>query len=149
VVPPPAAAPPPDPPEVTATPGFDAHPVAGLEDRPEPLRLGLSALPKNAVILIAGLPDGARLSAGGPDLDATWRLTLAEARDVVLLPPPDWSGTATLQVTAQWGGPAGTRISVARTAPLTVAGVADAPVAAARDAAGDEDAAIPLDLRPR
>ncbi len=147
VAPPAPEAPEGEPPAVDNLPAsIEAGPRAGAEDEPLPLDLGLDTLPDDALIFISGLPEGANLTAGTRGEDGVWRLTLDEARDAALIPPADWSGALSLDVTARWTGAFGVPMERTSILDIHVEAVADAPLVAGADLTGLEDQAIALDL---
>ncbi|MEO5338578.1 MAG: Ig-like domain-containing protein, partial [Magnetospirillum sp. WYHS-4] len=98
-------------------------------------------------VIVSGLPTGAILSAGTDNGDGTWTLAGEQLTGLSVTPPPDFSGSFDLAVTAtateSLGG-----ATASTTASLTVnvAGDADVPTLAAVDATGTEDQAIALDI---
>jgi len=75
-------------------------------------------------ITISGVPGGASLSAGTDNGDGSWTLSPDQLSGLVLMPPPDYSGSIPLMVSAvsSDGGTSSTTLNAAVTA------VADAPV---------------------
>ncbi len=99
-------------------------------------------------LIIAGLPSGARLSAGMPNGDGSWSVATNEIAGLAILPPADFSGDFTLNVTAvatESDGGASTH-SATVDLPVSVTGVADTPELTVRGTTGDEDTAIALDI---
>jgi hypothetical protein len=100
-----------------------------------------------ARFLVSGLPAGATLSQGTADAGGVWTLTPAQAAVVTMTPPANWSGTASLSVTAVSREAAnGAEASSTLILPVTIAAVADGPVLAAADASGLEDQSVALSL---
>jgi len=129
----------PDVPELTVTA------AAGLEDSSIPIAISASVpgTEELASLIIAGVPKGARLSAGADNGDGTWTLAgvdLDALANLTLTPPADWSGDAELKVTATStdGGVATAGFGV------SVTPVPDLPVLSVAAASGAEDSAIPL-----
>ena len=136
-------------------PSASAMDATGRED--QPIALNLSAALQDTdgsetlSIVIAGLPDGARLSAGINNGDGTWMLTPAQLGGLTLAPPRDWSGSMVLTMTAHamersTAGVASTQVPFR----VAVAGVADAPLLeAATIGRGVEDQSIAIDIVAR
>ncbi len=102
-------------------------------------------------IVIAGLPDGARLSAGINNGDGSWTLTPPQIGGLTLTPPLDWSGSMALTMTAHAMERSTAEVASTQVAfRVAVAGVADAPLAdAATTARGAEDQPIAIDIVAR
>ncbi|HYH22011.1 MAG TPA: tandem-95 repeat protein [Azospirillum sp.] len=141
---------------VTVTPVADAPDVraadvAGAEDTAIALDVAAALADvdgsETLSVTIAGVPDGATLSAGTRDADGSWTVDVADLRGLTLTPPTDFSGEIALTLTAT-GTEAGNGAQASSSATFTVAvaGVADAPVLTANDVSGAEDTAIALDL---
>jgi hypothetical protein len=126
--------------------------VQGAEDSAIPLPLAAAVADADgsesiARFHVAGLPVGATLSAGTRGADGTWTLTPEQAASVSLTPPPNWSGSIALTVTAVSREAAnGDEASRSATLPVTVTPVADAPLLSVSPAAGAEDAVIRLPI---
>ena len=135
--------------------------ASGFEDRQIALNL-TATLPDNdgseaLSFVIKGVPDGAILSHGTYRGPGVWSLTAEEARQVTLLPPPDYSGTIPLVVTAitqeERGGSQATTIV---NFPVEVKPVVDSPAVGGLDGTsanwgtmhGTEDQPIALHLDP-
>jgi Ca2+-binding RTX toxin-like protein len=75
-------------------------------------------------ITVSGVPSGASLSAGTDNGDGSWTLSPDQLSGLVLMPPPDYSGSIPLMVSAvsSDGGTCSTTLNAAVTT------VADAPV---------------------
>ncbi|MBC8792880.1 MAG: hypothetical protein C6Y20_14860, partial [Tagaea sp. CACIAM 22H2] len=138
------------PPDTTASlPELDVAPAAGLEDNAVALDIAAQLTDRDGSetlgVTIAGVPDGATLSAGTDLGDGAWLLTPDDLPGLNLIPPPDFSGTLTLTVTAtsQEGG---TTSSVTSDLTVEIEAVADAPSLSVATASGAEDHAIALDL---
>jgi hypothetical protein len=141
---------------VTVDPVADAPVVAlaavtGDEDRALALNLAATLTDTDgsesiARYLVSGLPAGATLSAGTRDGDV-WTLTPAQAVSVTMMPPPHWSGSVSLSVTAVSREAAnGDEASTSTALSVTILPVADAPVLAASPVSGSEDQPIALHL---
>jgi len=138
------------PPDTTASlPELDVAPAAGLEDNAVALDIAAQLTDRDGSetlgVTIAGVPDGATLSAGTDLGDGAWLLTPDDLPGLTITPPPDFSGTLTLTVTAtsQEGG---TTSSVTSDLTVEIEAVADAPSLSVANASGAEDNAIALDL---
>ena len=133
--------------EVADTPSLAVNAAQGVEDQPIPLAiLAETADPAETVtIQVAGLPPGARLSAGIKDGAGTWLVEPGEARGMSLLPPPNFSGVISLQITAA-ARDGRDRSSTVQSVEISVAPVADGPVLTVRDASAPEDQAVPLTI---
>lgn len=126
-----------------------AEDATGAEDEAVPLIISLSSADpdgsESLTLAVAGLPDGAALSAGQAGDDGRWRLSLEDLDNLQLTPPADLSGTFALDLTAV-ASEAGLDASATARVEVALAGVADPPVLTADALAGQEDSAIPLDL---
>jgi|GEM_PF-190962 len=140
-----ALPPPPSPPLPPAPPRLTVAPATGREGMP--VALAVSAEAQDAAdleVTVAGLPDAARLSAGEPLNGDLWRLAPDDLDGLALVPPPDWSGEATLRVAATALGPGGETATASEPLIVTVAGIADPPRLSVADAAGEAGTPIPL-----
>lgn len=98
-----------------------------------------------ARVVISGLPAGATLSAGTLQGDGSWQLTPAQLAGLQLIPAANWSGSATLSVTAVAREASnGDEASTTTTMAVSVAAVADAPSLSASPATGTEDSSLSL-----
>jgi hypothetical protein len=98
-------------------------------------------------VVIEGLPDGARLSAGINNGDGSWTLTPAQLAGLTIAPPAEWSGTMALTMLAH--SRERSNGSVATTQAhfqVQVGAAVDAPVVSAHDARDREDEPIALNL---
>ncbi|ARC87673.1 hypothetical protein [Rhodovulum sp. MB263] len=139
---------------VTVTPVVDAPdltvaPATGAEDGAIALDLSAALIDpapgESLALTLAGLPEGATLSAGTDNGDGSWTLAPEDLAGLTLTPPPDVHGDLALSVTAVASlGPDSRSV----TAPLavTVTPVVDAPDLTVAPATGAEDGAIALDL---
>ncbi|WP_316977296.1 tandem-95 repeat protein [Shumkonia mesophila] len=129
-------------------------PVVSLEaaagDEDEGIALSISASVPNAMesiasITIAGVPDGAELSAGTDNGDGTWTLTPGQLDGLTLTPPADFNGSLALTVTATSTALATEAVSSAP-APLSVSvsPVPDVPAVSVSAASGTEDSSLAL-----
>lgn len=144
-----------DAPVVTGTGG------EGAEDNPVPLDLSAHLADQDGserlFLLVSGLPDGARLSAGAYRGGGAWSLTAEEARHVSLLPPRDFAGTIGITLTAvAQEADGGSTARAAALLPVRIGAVVDAPAVGGLDGhsgdwgrmAGTEDTPIALRLDP-
>lgn len=98
-------------------------------------------------IRLLGVPADAVLSAGTQDGPGAWSLTPDQLAGLTLTPPPQWSGTLTLQVEVVTQHGAAPPLTTLRPINVAVVPVADAPaLAQAAPAIGNEDSAIALGL---
>ncbi len=139
---------------VTVSPVADAPtltvaPASGLEDQPIALTIAAAlvspATGETLSITIAGMPSGAALSAGTDNGDGTWSLTAAQLSGLTLTPPPDYSGSIALTVTAT-ADLGGTQATSTASLAVTVAPVADAPTLTVAPASGLEDQPVALTI---
>ncbi len=121
--------------------------ATGTED--QAISLDLSAAVTDASeslsITIAGVPDGATLSAGTDNGDGTWTLSANDLAGLTVTPPADSDADFTLSVTATSTDGADTATTTG-SINVSVAADADAPTLSVSDTAGTEDTAISLDL---
>ncbi|MDO9713981.1 tandem-95 repeat protein [Paracraurococcus lichenis] len=137
---------------VPDAPLASAADVAGREDQPITLDLSASLVDRDGSealsVVISGLPEGARLSAGVNNGDGSWTLTPTQLPGLTLTPPGNWSGNMALTMQAHsveraTGEAATTEVGFH----VAVAGVADTPlVDAAVTAHGSEDQPIGIDI---
>ncbi len=123
--------------------------TGGLEDQDWPLTIDISGLEGSdtASITVAGMPDGATLSAGIDNGDGTWTLTTAQLDGLILSPTADSADDFTLTVSVTTtDSESGDTATVTETLDITLTGVADAPTLTLGAAAGDQDTAIALDI---
>ena len=98
-------------------------------------------------ISVAGLPEGARLSAGTANPDGTWTLVAGDLTDLRTIPAADSDGDFVLTITATATETQTGDISVATAAiAVTVNAVADTPTISAPPASGTEDGWIALSI---
>ncbi|MFC3127674.1 hypothetical protein ACFOD4_21635 [Pseudoroseomonas globiformis] len=98
-------------------------------------------------LVIEGVPAGATLSAGTHQGGGRWIVPAASMEGLHLTPPPHFSGTIALSVTAYAAERAtGLEASTMGQLTLEVVPVADAPLLSVTDAQGAEDHAIALSL---
>ena len=125
---------------VADAPTLETADASGTEDNAIALNidpgLGDTDGSETMSITISGVPDGAILSAGTANADGTWTLDGADLSDLTITPPPDYSGSFDLGVTATASG----------TITVDVAGVADEADLTVSDATGTEDQSISLNI---
>ncbi|WP_414473150.1 DUF4429 domain-containing protein [Microvirga sp. M2] len=98
-------------------------------------------------IRIHGVPENARLSVGLQDpKTGDWLLRPEDLANVQLVPPPDFSGTITLTVTAVSQEATGSQAWTTSTLDIVVTPVADAAVIKAAPTEGFEDQPVDLNL---
>ena len=150
--------------EVTAvadTPTVTVSDASGTEDQPISLDIS-SALTdtdgsETLSVTVAGVPDGATLSAGTDNGDGTWTLDPADLANLTVTPAADSDADFTLTVTASTTATDGTDTATTTgTLDVSVAADADTPTldlnaGVAGDqstgtATGDADTAISLDI---
>jgi Ca2+-binding RTX toxin-like protein len=121
--------------------------AAGREDVAIPLDISAVVGDSNEVltVTVAGVPEGAKLSAGTDNGDGTWTLTPEQLQGLALTPPANYSGELALTVTAT-ATESGQSATTTGTIAVNVAPVADMPTLAVSPAMGAEDTAIPLDI---
>jgi hypothetical protein len=138
---------------VPQAPLVTAADAAGLED--QPIALGLSAAladrdgSESLSLVLEGLPQGSRLSAGVNNGDGSWTLTPAQLNGLTLTPPRNWSGGMALTLVGHaMEGADGAAATSRAGFRVEVGGVVDQPmIEVPATAAGDEDGVLRLDLR--
>jgi Ca2+-binding RTX toxin-like protein len=137
---------------VTVEGGADAPTLtvtsaAGLEDNAIALDIAatLTDADESLGIVIAGVPEGASLSAGTDNGDGTWTLTADQLGGLTVTPPADSNEDFELTVTATSTDGNGTASTVATLA-VAVAGVADMPTVTVTDVSGGVGDTLPLDI---
>ena len=141
---------------ISVAPSADApivtvHDATGNEDGKIALNLSASLTDTDGSevlsVVIEGLPEGARLSAGLNNGDGSWTLTPGQLAGLTVTPPADWSGTMALTMLAHSRETSNGSVKTTReTFEVHADATADAPVVSARDAAGREDEPIGLNL---
>ncbi|MFC7738817.1 tandem-95 repeat protein [Roseomonas sp. GCM10028921] len=132
-----------------------ASDAAGHEDQPIPLALSAVLVDRDGSaalsVVISGLPEGTRLSAGINNGDGSWTLAPDQLTGLSVTPPRDWSGSMALIMQAHARERSTGQVATTSVAfRVAVDGVADAPlVDAATAAQGREDTSIPLDIVAR
>ncbi len=134
---------------VADTPMLSVSAATGLENTPISLTIaaGLSDIDgsESLMVTVAGLPEGAALSAGAQSPDGTWTLTGNQLAGLTLIPAADTNGSFTLTVTATAHETATDSTSSATySLPVNVIDVLGAPTLSVTVASGLEDTAIPL-----
>lgn len=132
---------------VADVPTLNVIPASGNEH--SPIALNISAAltdtdgSETLVVMVAGVPTGAVLSAGTDNGDGTWTLTTAQLANLTIAPPTNFSGTFTLDILAISHEGNSSAYANAQLG-VTVSGVATTPILSVIPASGDEDTAIPL-----
>ncbi|MEO5338241.1 MAG: cadherin-like domain-containing protein, partial [Magnetospirillum sp. WYHS-4] len=87
---------------VADSPTLDGVNVSGNEDSAIALNISaaLTDASETMSIIIAGVPEGASLSAGMDNGDGTWTLTGGELNGLTITPPTNYNGNFNLSVTA-------------------------------------------------
>lgn len=134
---------------VADIPLLNVHAVSGVEDTPVQLDISSSLADtdgsENLSLTIAGLPLGAALSSGINNGNGTWTVSAAQLPGISVIPPSNWSGSFILTVTAT-ATEGLTSANAVAFLPVTIGGVADAPILNVVAASGLEDAAISLNI---
>jgi len=138
-------------PDVADAPSLLVQNVTGFEDSAIALDIAAALTDtdgsESLTITIAGVPEGATLSAGIDNGDGSWTLTLAQLSGLTITPPADSDADFTLRVTATSvessdGSTAQTIENIA----VTVNPEADPPLVTVTNVTGNEDTAIALDI---
>ncbi|HMB75613.1 MAG TPA: ATP-binding protein, partial [Kiloniellaceae bacterium] len=122
----------------------------GRED--EPLRLQVYGNLEGGnditqiAITIAGLPPGARLSAGTRDKTGLWHLEADDLRDLSLLPPTDYAGDFGLAVSVASQVSGGEVTYATQAMPIHIKAVPDVPLLRVGKAMGEQGEPLPLDI---
>ena len=98
------------------------------------------------LVSIAGVPQGASLSAGTSGDGGVWHLEPKDLEDLTLTIEPNMSGTFELAVSATASEASGDIATVKDTIPVTVTGIADSPRLEVRSADGTAGDLIPLEI---
>ncbi|MES2905519.1 MAG: hypothetical protein V4691_00560, partial [Pseudomonadota bacterium] len=134
---------------VADAPTLNVHSVSGNEDAPIALNIAAALVDTDGSetlsVIVSGVPSGATLSAGTNNGNGTWTLTAAQLSNVSIMPPANYSGTFNLGITAT-SSENGTTANVSASLPVTVLGLADAPVLSVHAVSGAEDTAIALNV---
>ncbi|MBL6929790.1 MAG: hypothetical protein ISR44_11520, partial [Rhodospirillales bacterium] len=94
-------------------------------------------------VTVAGVPEGASLSAGTSNINGTWTLEASELVGLTITPADDSNADFTLSVTAtSTDGTTGAAADI----DVTVSAVGDAAEVSVSDTSGLEDTAIALDI---
>ncbi len=133
---------------VADAPNLSIHPVSGQEDTPLMLGISASLIDTNSETLsitISGVPAGAVMSAGINNGNGTWTITPAQLSNLSLVPPSNYSGFFTLNVTANSveGASSASTVGII---PVTITGIADKPTLNVSPATGLENSSISLNI---
>src|SRR5262249_8492506 len=101
-------------------------------------------LTDTVTVTIAGVPDGASLSAGTDQGGGVWNLTQAELSGLTVAPPANSDADFTLHVTATATHQAGGSDTQSHDLAVTLAPVADPPTLCCADVSGPPNPAISL-----
>ncbi|MFO1056662.1 MAG: right-handed parallel beta-helix repeat-containing protein [Dongiaceae bacterium] len=132
-----------------STPTLTVQPATGSEDAGIPLAIAAALADKDGSeslsIRIAGVPSGAKLSAGTDGGNGTWTLSASQLANLKITPPPNADGAFNLTVTAtSTEANGGATASKSATLAVKVNGVADAPSLATSGTHGQAATAIAL-----
>jgi large repetitive protein len=134
---------------VADAPSLSVTPAAGTEDTPIALTIGASLNDSDGSetlsVTVSGMPTGATLNHGTRNPDGSWTLAPGDLSSLAVTPPPGYSGTMHLTVTAT-AGEAGTTASTSHTLDVGVTGVASTPNLSVSAASGNEGTPIPLTI---
>ncbi|MBF0346541.1 MAG: cadherin-like domain-containing protein [Magnetococcales bacterium] len=133
-------------------PALTLNPASGDEDQAIPLDISATLTDldgsESLAFTIAGIPDGASLSAGIDNGDGTWTLSSDDLHGLTITPPADSDADFDLTITAvSTENQNGDTASVTGTLHVDVTAVVDDLNLTAVDASGAEDTAIPLDIQ--
>ncbi len=136
---------------VADAPVVTVAPVVGNEDTAIALNVGVALADTDgsesiSSITIAGVPNGASLSAGTNNGNGTWTLTPAQLSGLSITPPANSDADFNLTVRATSTEVAGGAATTIATLAVTVNAVADTPTVTVTNATGNEDTAIPLNI---
>ena len=135
---------------VADAPTLDVADAAGLEGGAIALDIDAALTDldgsETLTIRVEGLPAGATLSAGAVQADGSVLLSAEELDGLTVTPPANSNTDFTLSVTAIATEDGGDSETAYGEIAVDVTAAAAAPVLTVADAAGAEDAAIPLDL---
>ncbi len=134
--------------DVADTPSVSVSDASGAEDTAIALNVSaaLTDASESLAVTITGVPDGATLSAGTNSGNGVWTVPPAQLGGLTITPPANDDSDFSLNVIAISTEADGTTATSTASLNVTVSGVADAPTLGVADAAGDEDAAIDLDI---
>ena len=134
---------------VADTPNLSVSPASGNEDSAIPLSISAFSddLSETVRVTISGVPSGATLSAGTDNGNGSWTLTQAQLSNLTLTPPPNFSGTLNLSVTATSDDKGSIATTTPLLLPVMVEGVATLPYLDTGNSSGIEDHPIALDIQ--
>ncbi|MEQ8845791.1 MAG: tandem-95 repeat protein [Phycisphaerales bacterium] len=122
----------------------------GLEDSPIPLDIRATLADRDGSemlsVQIAGVPEGATLSAGSVDAQGVWTLAPDQLHGLTITPPANSSEGLELSISVTTHESDGDTSTVTQTLSVRLEGVADAPELTVADAMGRPDGAIPLSI---
>ncbi|MEQ9617358.1 MAG: Ig-like domain-containing protein [Phycisphaerales bacterium] len=137
---------------VADAPVVNATDVSAIEDSPVPLNLNIDADlvdtdgSETLTVTLAGVPDGAALSAGTDLGGGVWSIDPADLASLEITPPANYSGDLILTVNATSTEPNGDTATTSHDVTVSIEAVADAPTLSTSDVSGQEDTAIALDI---
>ncbi|MFI4882012.1 MAG: beta strand repeat-containing protein [Phycisphaerales bacterium JB064] len=135
---------------VADDPTLSVSDTSGAEDTTIPLDISavMSDLDgsESLTLKIAGVPDGATLSAGNNLGNGVWELTPGQLDDLTITPAEDFDESFTLTVTATSTDAGGSHASTTQQLHVSIDPVAETPVLQVMPAAGVEDQPIPLHI---
>ena len=137
---------------VADTPNLSVSDASGDEDTAIALNIQTSLNDTDGSetqqVIISGVPATAVLSNGEKQADGTWKLTPAQLPDLTITPPVNSGDDFTLTITSYASeGENGDVATTTETIDVVVNAVADTPNLSVRDASGDEDTAIALNIQ--
>jgi Ca2+-binding RTX toxin-like protein len=135
---------------VAQAPALVVTAVATAEDQPFALNIEASLADtdgsESLEITVAGVPQGAVLSAGADNGDGTWTLSADQLEGLTLTPPPGSGADFELTVTATATEASGDTASTAAALAVSLAAMAEAPEVAVSAAATAEDIPVGLEI---
>ena len=136
---------------VVDAPEITANNVSGVEDTPIALDVSAALADTDGSetlgdVTIAGVPQGASLSAGVNNGDGTWTLSPEQLDGLTVTPPSDFAGEFDLSVTTSATESNGQTVEASETFTVSVEGAADAPELSTADVRVGEDHSVPLDI---
>ncbi|WP_044417948.1 Ig-like domain-containing protein [Halarcobacter anaerophilus] len=141
---------------VADTPNLEVEDTKGLEDTAIPLNISTSLVDdlggvdgeESIILSIENVPQEAILNAGVRDKDGTWYLLPEELKDLTITPKLNDGDDFTIKVTAYSTESENSDIaSVSQDIFVEVVAVVDTPILNVKDARGNEDTAIELDIQ--
>ena len=135
---------------IADAPTLNVADSAGQEDTAIPLDVTSTLTDldgsESLQVTIAGVPEGASLSAGVDHGDGIWTLTPGQLDGLTITPPPDSADGFSLTITATAIDDSGDTASTSTTIDVSVEGIADAPTLSVSSVSTSEGATIALDI---